>query len=285
MTAKRLPKIPPFPRKPGDVSKTLQAGVPVQLSHHQGERKYQEDRYVVASGLKVDPKRSRSFLSRMFTKAARMTDGNGEGSTGTALLLHKDLTLNAAFLGDSPIVLFIHDPKTGEATATQITRNHHANVPHETKMIERKGGFVAPNGRAGGRLMLSRAFGDAGILGISQSPEFVASNLKKHIDLGREVYVCLSSDGLFDTLSPQDYLQPFKDALKAGHEDRLAEVFASFAHHMGSQDNVTALVVKVPPVLDETLFMAIADGHGGDKTSEKAIRVFERYVADNKAAP
>jgi serine/threonine protein phosphatase PrpC len=189
-----------------------------------------------------------------------------------------------AFLGDSPAVVFVRDPSTGDIRARKLTRDHHAADPDEKARIEREGGHVAFNGRVDGSLMLSRAFGDGVYIGVSQNPEFAAADLKKEIDAGREVYVCLSSDGLYETLDPADYIAPLKAAIDQKKEDGLADIFAAYAHARGSSDNITALVVKIPRDMKDGLFMAIADGHGGAQTSTDVIDSFRADIAKRKSA-
>ena len=264
----------PVPSHAGDRSGDIPVSdAVIHMASYQGGRPYQEDRYMVAA-LDVDARTARSILSDIFSDAAKKTGANEEGSTGTALVLTSDLQLQAAFLGDSPIVVFVHDPATGDISARKLTRDHHAAMPDEKARIEREGGTVAFNGRVDGSLMLSRAFGDAGYLGVSRDPEFAADHLKKEIDAGKNVYVCLSSDGLYETLEPDDYIAPLKKAIAQKKEGALAEIFAAHAHEQGSGDNITALVLKVPRDLKEGLFMAIADGHGGSKTSNEVIASF-----------
>jgi len=238
----------------------------------------------MGSEVDVSPAKARRFLSRLFTAAAQRTGGFEEGSTATAVLISRNLQLNAAFVGDSPLLLFTHDPATGEATVEKLTRDHHAWLPGEKRRIEHRGGHVAPNGRADGRLALSRAFGDAGISGIAPDAEFIKVSLAPALAAGKEVYICLASDGLLECLAPDDYLGVFKAAVKAGRGDALADIFTTHALQSGSQDNVTAFVAKIPAAPDKNLFLTIADGHGGDKVSEEVIQTFRAMIAP-KAVP
>lgn len=265
----------------GDISA---AGATIHMATYQGGRPYQEDRYLVG-GLDVTAREARRFLADIFSEAAKRTDTNAEGSTGTALVLTTDMKLQTAFLGDSPVVVFVHDPATGDVSARKLTKDHHARLPAEKARIEYEGGYVHPNGRVDGSLMLSRAFGDGGYIGVSRTPEFSSADLKKDIDAGKDVFVCLSSDGLYDTLDPDDYIAPLKKAIAQKKEFALAEIFAAHAHEQGSRDNITALVVKVPGGMTDGLFMAIADGHGGDKTSTEVITSFAASLLKKRLPP
>jgi serine/threonine protein phosphatase PrpC len=275
----------PIPLHPGDASGDIPfAGGIVQAATFQGGRAYQEDRYLVDT-LDVTARAAKRFLADIFSAAAKKTNMNGDGSTGTALILTTDLKLQTAFLGDSPVVVFVHDPASGDISVRKLTKDHHARLPDEKERIEREGGFVAPNGRVDGSLMLSRAFGDGSYLGVSQQPEFASADLKKDIEAGKDVYVCLSSDGLYETLEPEDYAAPLKEAIAQKKDARLADVFAAYAHELGSTDNITALVIKVPRKMEEALFMAIADGHGGASTSTGVLESFRDNLVKRKPKP
>jgi serine/threonine protein phosphatase PrpC len=275
----------PVPAHAGDESRDISFGSgAVQMATYQGGRPYQEDRYLVDT-LDITAGAAKLFLAEIFADAAKKTDSNRAGSTGTALVLTADLQLSAAYLGDSPVVVFLRDPKTGDITARKLTKDHHAAIPAEKARIERAGGYVAANGRVEGSLMLSRAFGDGGYLGVSRKPEFSAADLKKEMDAGKDIYICLSSDGLYETLEPDDYIAPLQDAIAQKKDGSLADIFAAYAHEKGSGDNITALVLKVPRDMKENLFLAIADGHGGSKTSTQVIESFEESLKTRKAAP
>lgn len=262
--------IPPMPRAPDDFD-IVQDGV--QVTSHQGRRPYQEDRHLVQSGLNIPD--ARKFLAEAFHAAAQDTNKCRSGCTGTGVVIAQDGTLNAAFLGDSPVVIFTHDPKTGDVTARKISRDHHASIASEKEKVEDAGGQVHANGRVDGRLMLSRAFGDAGITGVSRAPEFARADLKKDIDAGRDVYVMVGSDGAFEGTRHRAYIAPLKQAIAEGKTASLSSIFAAVAYQNGSTDNITAAIYKIPAQQNGDLFIAIADGHGGKAAAEKVIDRFE----------
>ena len=262
--------LPPVPRAPDDLN-VIQDGV--QVSSRQGRRAYQEDRHLVQSGLDIPD--ARQFLAEAFHAAAVDTNRYRSGATGTGVVISKDFRLDAAFIGDSPVIIFTHDKTTGDVTARKITRDHHASIASEKEKVEDAGGHVHANGRLDGRLMLSRAFGDAGIAGVLRTPEFVHVDLKKDIEAGRDVYVMVASDGLFDNLRHRAYAAPLKQAVAEGKTGQLADIFTALAHHTGSTDNLTAALYKLPARQDSDLFIAIADGHGGKAAAEKVVETFE----------
>lgn len=261
--------IPSVPCAPGDFN-IVQDGV--QVSSRQGRRAYQEDRHLVQSGLDIPD--ARKFLADAFHAAAVDTNKYRSGATGTGVVISRDGKLNAAFLGDSPVVIFTHDKATGDVTARKITRDHHAAIASEKEKVEDAGGHVHANGRVDGRLMLSRAFGDAGIAGVLRTPEFVLADLKKDIDAGRDVYVMVASDGLFDNLRPRAYAAPLKQALAEGKAGSLSDIFTALAYHTGSADNLTAALYKLQAKQDSDIFIALSDGHGGKAAAEKVVETF-----------
>lgn len=262
--------IPPVPCAPGDFN-IVQDGV--QVSSRQGRRAYQEDRHLVQSGLDIPD--ARKFLADAFHAAAVDTNRYRSGATGTGVVISRDGKLDAAFLGDSPVVIFTHDKTTGDVTARKITRDHHASIASEKEKVEDAGGHVHANGRVDGRLMLSRAFGDAGIAGVLRMPEFVAADLKKDLDAGRDVYVMVASDGLFEGTRHRAYAAPLKQAVAEGQTDQLAHIFTALAHHSGSSDNLTAAIYKLPAQQNGDLFIALSDGHGGKAAAEKVVETFK----------
>jgi serine/threonine protein phosphatase PrpC len=287
MTAneKLLPGQSPVPPRHGDFSGNIDLdGLEVQAVSVQGARRYQEDRFH-AETLDLPAGKAKHFLAAIFSAAAKKTDGNEAGCTATGVTLSKDLKLDVAFVGDSPVVVFTRDPATGDITARKLTRDHHAREPSERKRIISEGGHVARNGRVDGSLELSRAFGDGGYIGVSRQPEFAAADLARDVAAGKEIYLCLSSDGLYATLEPEDYIALLKSALAAGKSGSLADILCAHAYEKGSGDNITVLVAKVPADLRSGLFLAICDGHGGHETAQQAIDSFKADVALRKSGP
>lgn len=255
----------------------------VQVASYKGRRPYQEDRFFVASGLDVAPVEAKKFLGDVFANAVAATNDAVPGSTGTAAVLTKDLKLHVAFLGDSPVVIFIRDPKTGEVEAKKLTRDHHPGLADEKQRIKDEGGYITKDERLAGvgrssrrafSLAVSRSFGDDGMKGLGRDPEFMFEDLRPHIAAGKEVFILVSSDGLYDRSTEQDYIPTVKAAVEAGQEGDLAAFISARAHARGSSDNITALVYKVPKKIDASLFLSVADGHGGGATSETVKQSF-----------
>jgi len=283
--------LPQMTLNKGDVRETRGG---VGIASYKGKRPYQEDRFFVMDGLDIGSANAKSFLAGIFNKAAETTEELVPGSTATGVVLTKDLQLNAAFLGDSPVVIFVHDPETREVTAQQISRNHSPALADERERIKAAGGTVNKENRlvsineAGTRLSsyaVSRAFGDDKATGMSREPEFASFDIKKEIDAGKNVYVVVSSDGLYDGTRLGQYIRTVKRAIAEGREDDLPEFFSGRAYLRGSKDNITALVYKVPKSLDADLFLSVADGHGGSATSQKVVDTFAEQVVTKLRKP
>ncbi|MBI1215847.1 MAG: hypothetical protein GC185_08525 [Alphaproteobacteria bacterium] len=281
-----LSGLPPVPAQADDVRGARHG---VQFASHQGGRDYQEDRFVIETCKAKTAEEARGFLAALFTRAASETRRHVSGSTGTAAVLSEDGKLSVGFLGDSPAVLFIRDKKTGEVEARKLTRDHHARLAKEKRLVEGNGGKVHKNGRVSGRLMLSRAFGDKGIEGVSREAQFAKADIGKELKAGKEVFLLVSSDGLYEgnpvDPKPHDYIYILQKAIAEGKESRLAEAFTAAAHLAGSEDNLTALVVKLDGLPQNGLFLGIADGHGGGAASRKVAAVFREGAASYPAAP
>lgn len=274
---------PPLRRLRGGARDIVGVEDGVQVASYKGRRPYQEDRFFVAGGLDIASVEAKKFLSDTFAKAAAVTNDAVPGSTGTAAVLTKDLKLHIAFLGDSPVAIFIRDPKTGEVEARKLTRDHHPGLADEKQRIKDAGGYITAEDRLAGvgrssrrafSLAVSRSFGDDGMKGLGREPEFQLEDLRPYIAAGKEVFILVSSDGLYDRSTEQDYIPTVKAAVEAGQEGDLAAFISARAHARGSSDNITALVYRVPGKLDGSLFLSVADGHGGAGTSETVRQSF-----------
>src|ERR1044072_4206260 len=88
----------PVPPHAGDASADIPfAGGTVPTATFQGGRSYQEDRFLVDT-IDITARAAKYFLAGIFSAAAKKTNANDDGSTGTALVLSTDLKIQAAFL-------------------------------------------------------------------------------------------------------------------------------------------------------------------------------------------
>ncbi|KAI3449682.1 hypothetical protein Pfo_006347 [Paulownia fortunei] len=191
-----------------------------------------------------------------FSKEA-LDKGYISGSTATIVLL-----INGEFLvanvGDSKAllcsqkVLSHHDAEGGslrEVYAEELTRDHHPDREDEKARIEAAGGFVSKSSvpRVNGILAVSRAIGDVYLkrYGVTADPEvtgwrrFTSENS----------YLVVSSDGIFETLTPQNVCDIVHDkASKSSSEhvtaSSLPDWIIRHAFRTGSTDNLSAIVIS-----------------------------------------
>lgn len=160
------------------------------------------------------------------------------GSTAAVAVVEHKKTLWTANVGDSRIVLV---RRGGEAVP--LTTDHKPDSPRERARIEATpGGFVRHLGvwRTQGILAMSRAVGDYAL-----RPQVVCDPdvSRRDIDLDRDRFLVLASDGLFDVMSNEE-LGRQVDSWK-GELRELPDHLVQEALRRGSTDNVTVLVVPL----------------------------------------
>ena len=140
-------------------------------------------------------------------------------------------TLTVANIGDTRCVLF----RDGEAK--RLTVDHKPDLPEETAFIQDRGGFVR-DGRVGGMLAVSRAFGD-GFLGesINSVPHFVQETITSN-----DKFLIMACDGVWDVITDQeacDIVASEIDPLEAAKKLRDA------AFERESTDNISVIVIPL----------------------------------------
>lgn len=166
------------------------------------------------------------------------------GSTAISLLVQGSKAVVAA-VGDSQAVLCTR------GRALNYCSPHTPNSPGERDRILAANGKIS-EGRIFGFLGVSRAFGDNdfktgrgeyknrfnGDLVIA-TPEVVEHDISKH-----DEFIVLACDGLFDVMSPQQVVDfVHKKLVQHGQVQHACEELVSHAINIGSQDNVTAVIV------------------------------------------
>ena len=150
--------------------------------------------------------------------------------------------------------------------AVDITRDQKASDADEIARISKAGGYVA-NARVMGILAVARAFGDSNLKtelvpkAVTAEPEITSFR-----PLPTDEFVIMATDGLWDVMSSQEAVDFAADAirnspdidteaLRLGIKERVNEVsvknalnsiseaLASKAYSLGSQDNITVMVV------------------------------------------
>ena len=238
----------------------------------------QDNALVIEGAPNVSERQLKNSLRQM---GDQLSGYNASGSTASIAHVSRDGVLTVANVGDSPVNIYLRDPKTGEVThAMQVTADHSAKNPMEAARIQKEGGFVA-QGRAGGSLALSRALGDKGIAGVSHEPETAQIDLNRYFKRGYEVVVTVESDGAFERGPTHASRQAImRDTLnQPGGELHLAEALGNHADAMGSNDNISSLAIALKEPPKQNIMMSVFDGHGkqGGTVSSQAKKIF----ADN----
>ena len=149
--------------------------------------------------------------------------------------------------------------------AVDITCDQKATDPDEIARITKAGGFVT-NGRVMEILAVARAFGDASLKN-SSAPKAVTADplITSFRPEAEDEFIIMATDGLWDVMSSQDAVsfvsQRIRDsvidveALREGHGesinadfiktnlDEIAYSIVDKAYSMGSQDNITAVII------------------------------------------
>jgi serine/threonine protein phosphatase PrpC len=195
--------------------------------------------------------------------------GRGSGCTLVAALFHPG-TRQLIFMnvGDSRVVYQPNESDDSKAGGQLIeTRDHKPNDAKEMLRVEAAGSFVKGN-RVGGMLAMSRAMGDFPLKknnsvaydpvagAVCAFPDVYVG--KVHRSGGTMVLAC---DGIWDVLSSSAVIQHAKQSYDtyrtagAGNTntnkklDNPAKSLVHLAYNKGSTDNMTALVVVLPPSL------------------------------------
>ncbi|KAL3647833.1 hypothetical protein CASFOL_008801 [Castilleja foliolosa] len=191
-----------------------------------------------------------------FSKEA-LDKGYISGST-TSIVLMFDGKFLATNVGDSKALLCSHKVLShhdsegtllGEIYAEELTRDHHPNREDEKARIEAAGGFVSKSRvpRVNGMLAVSRAIGDVYLkrYGVTAEPELTGWR-----DFTREnSYLIVASDGVFETLTPQDVCGLVDDKVSESLSQNvttssLSDWIIRHAFRAGSTDNLSAIVIS-----------------------------------------
>jgi len=139
-----------------------------------------------------------------------------------------------ANVGDSRAIVCFKNNKI-----KQITRDHKPENKKESRMIKRKGGFIA-NGRANGILAMSRSIGDIRLSKyISQTPDIFEGNIM-NIN-----FIIQASDGLYDVMSNLDickYILNLKSK-KISNNGIAKKLVNHSIINKKSYDNVSAIIL------------------------------------------
>lgn len=176
------------------------------------------------------------------------------GAVVSSVVIDEYGNIFCANLGDSRAVLSLAD-----GGVVQLSRDLKPNLPEETERIKRCGGVVV-NNRVNGRLAVSRALGDfeyktpGGVeTMVSAVPE-----IRMHVATGKERFVVLACDGLFDVMTSADAVQFVNDRIAQAVNKRMhpdpshicVDLVTECVIKRGTTDNVTVVVIFLTPFLE-----------------------------------
>eukprot|EP01116_Phalansterium_solitarium_P015173 TRINITY_DN3337_c0_g1_i1.p1 TRINITY_DN3337_c0_g1~~TRINITY_DN3337_c0_g1_i1.p1 ORF type:complete len:517 (-),score=136.78 TRINITY_DN3337_c0_g1_i1:11-1561(-) len=170
------------------------------------------------------------------------------GSTAVMALVVGQ-TLHVANLGDSEML--VAKRSAGKLEPLVVSVKHKPTDDAEKDRIKNAGGMVV-RGRIFGMLAVSRSFGDRDYKHpFNDVEEHFVSNVPHvaSMDLGHEhLFMVLSCDGLWDKMTYEDVVASVAASRDKGLSPTdAAKVLVQAASDRGSLDNISAIVVYLPP--------------------------------------
>jgi serine/threonine protein phosphatase PrpC len=173
-------------------------------------------------------------LRRAFAEMEAATADADDGSTAAALLL-TGATLTTAHVGDSRIV------RVRRAGSESLTRDHRIEAADERARVLRMGARLEPPYvvRGDHGLMMTRSLGDRWFrpVGVTAEPE-----IGDHAIDADDVALVAATDGVWDVLGIEEAARAVRHAATA---QAAARALVDAAHAAATQDNVTAVVVRL----------------------------------------
>jgi serine/threonine protein phosphatase PrpC len=187
----------------------------------------------------------------------------GVGSVVNSVLMDDKGTFFCSNLGDCRALLGMDD-----GGLVELSRDLKPLVPEETERIKRCGGFVSNANRVNGRLAVSRAIGDfeykANLVSSGKNCETMVSSvpeIRVHVANGKEAFLIIACDGLYDVMSSQDVVTFINDriasfVLRKQEPDPsqiCVDLITECVIKRGTSDNVTIILVLLHPFLKESI--------------------------------
>jgi serine/threonine protein phosphatase PrpC len=185
--------------------------------------------------------------------------GRARGSGCTLILLvfnRRNRQIALANVGDSRAVLHMATTTTAPATPILVeTCDHKPEDKAEMARVAQAGSFIERN-RVAGILAMTRAMGDFSLkqtsaqLGATYDPVMGPVSALPDVKVGAVsltsgALVVLGCDGIWDVMSSLEAVNLSQLALNEGSQPAKALVDEAYAR--GSTDNMTALVLRIPP--------------------------------------
>ena len=163
---------------------------------------------------------------------------NETGSTGTVLLLYKDITSPS---GKSFLCANVGDSKAYLITKQEmklITKDHKCSDENEVKRIRDSGGIVFRE-RVFGTLMLTRSFGDKEMkkYGVLSTPDVFIKNVEKD-----DIFIVIASDGVWDVVEEKEIFEMTKDNISSND---FSKKIIKLAMERDTHDNISCVVIKL----------------------------------------
>jgi len=166
--------------------------------------------------------------------------GVHSGTTATVAIL-LDGNLWTANVGDSRTIL--QDASQG---TMQLSEDAKPSDPQYLKGIKKRGGEVFSQ-RINGILAVGRALGDGNVgPGVSARPKITKIDLS---EIRSGSYLILACDGIYDVASTRQiggFVHKCTQRIWESSSLSLARDLVFSAYRAGSQDNLSALVVRIP---------------------------------------
>jgi serine/threonine protein phosphatase PrpC len=163
------------------------------------------------------------------TDQAMLAGGIGVECGCTALVvLVRGAQVFVANAGDTRAVV------SRGGTAMRVSIDHTATDPHEARRVRASGGFIEGK-RVGGITQTSRGLGDHDVQHLVPEPDIHLLQLEPS-----DSFLIMASDGVWDVINDQ---LAVNIASQMGSVQEMAETLVRAAVQLGSEDNISALVI------------------------------------------
>lgn len=258
----------------------------VEFAHEQGRRPFMEDASYVHNVPPLTKEDSFASIKALFGKMIKATDDLHCQQSSTATVAHiTGKFITVGYMGDSPAMLFVKSPN-GEV------KQHRLDVNEKDWKSK---------GKVEGLKAALQSF--LGGNNNSIFPPYISQyDISKFAQEGDTVYFAATCDGLVENdIKAEEYSGIIKKAAPDASANELAKQFVNHAYNRGSQDNLTAGLVKIGVMgkkgtIDnkQDVMMAVFDGNdgrtearnepskGGDVVANKAVEVMDEHCKNIK---
>ena len=265
------------------------SGLRVSVASIRGRRDNQQDRFFTAAAPARSIAETEEVLRHTFDRLRTLcppANRRRAGTTATIAVLSSGDKLTVAHIGDSPLYLFTRDRTTGDVEAHQMIAPHAPDALKESERVVSDGGEIfdlfpgtfdpCPRVRGNngvGYLAMTRHLGEK-IPGVSDREEITSIDLTPYRQAGKQLFLCLSSDGLYPAghpIKPEEYAAIIQSACRQYSPKNLAQTMVDYAYWKGGTDNISVLFTEIPRMRRaQDAVLAMFDGHGGHQLAEAA---------------